>query len=386
MKKRIILTVCSLMLAVLLAGCDKNEYEADMRHDSPVAEQEKEQIASSISEVALEPALYEKMPEWDDFYKEYENYYNAIQIEDMFFYTGMLGADVVKVVENSADKEIIAVSGDKLVEADEDEYLFLFKNETQKITYYRGEEPWFDVYVQNYSGSLLPYSECLVSLVLPREAAIEYCRMIDGSYTSASMKEIKYMEYEDFATKLQKLGYSVTQKENKWTITNESEHSLASVMQNGEVKNIYWTWQEMDTVLEINLDTGLVEDVSLSTDGDSSYGVYGTEIPKDFDWKDETFKNSVVAHFMQEDFYELYKFENIELVSLFEGHNAGHLMAVFRGNNVSDGEITYIGCTDRNVGIDVKNGMTNLTHSIDEGIYITNKTEKTSYVEVLNVV
>ena len=387
-----------LLLVSMLAGCagaeegqvDVGQNRTEELTPTSKAEQgsQKEPEATNELEVTntpipeIEPILHEKMPEWDAFYAEYDNYYNAIQIEDMFFYTGMLGSEVVEAVANSADTALISIDGNKLIEADEEEYVW--SGETQKITYYRGEEPWFDVYVRNYSGSLLPYNECLVSLVMPKEAAKEYCRFIDGTYTFDLMKELKYTEFDSFADKLGRLGYSASQEGNAWIITNDFEHSMASVMKNSEVKSIYWTWQPAQIELNINLDTGFVEDVALSTSGSSDYGVYGRQIPEDFDWSNENFINSLLSYFMGKEHYKLDELEKIELISIFQGENAGHFAVVFRGIRKSDGKVTYIACTDRDRGINAENQIAELTDSIEVPFYVINRIEKNTYVEVLD--
>lgn len=389
-RKSIVLFICCLMLASFLVACGESEptqeTEQNPGQNTVVMNQDKRQdtnapgkvvISEAVAtatptptaEPVMEPALFDKMPEWDAFYAEYGKYYNAVQIEDMFFYAGMFGADVVEAVANSEDTEVIRVAGDKLVEDD------LSVKETQKITYYRGEEAWFDVYVINNTESLLPFSECLVSLVLPREAAMEYCRFFDGTYTLEVLRSIKYSEYGAFEEKIKGMGYDTWQDGKTWKVRCIGQ-SLASVIRNNEKRSKYWVSQLMVMNLTVNLDMGVVDDIEVEAGSEGSYGVYGMCIPEDFDWSNEEFKDSVIAYLSSEDAkYDYWRaprkireLDNPELVSVYQGVDAGNYLFMVRGYHAKEERTIYIICDVNNVGIDINNQMTKLS---DENRFYT---------------
>ena len=99
-------------ILVFLSGCSNKDVPpattdnsiVNQENDSPqtnTPKVENEQITEAP--IVVEPKLHERLHVWDDFYKKYDNYYSAIQIEDMFFYPGMMGAELFNTIENGAD-------------------------------------------------------------------------------------------------------------------------------------------------------------------------------------------------------------------------------------------------------------------------------------------
>lgn len=384
-RKKVMLIMCVLVLVGVLNACGGSEKEQTNEQNTPMVNQNKEQDvqvsgdASTITEAPIldvEPKVYERMPEWDAFYAEYGNYYNAIQIEDMFFYAGMFGSDVIEAVANSEDTEIVAVSGDKLLNPDVAEMIRKQEN-FQVITYYRNDTPWFDVYVRNYSESLLPFGDCIVSLVVPYEEAMEYCRFFDGNYTKENLQAIKYSEYDDFSNILQTFNFSVAQNGNIWIVSGLGDFSPASLK-----KSIYWVNHPMVITLEINLDTGMVETVGVELARYSACSVYGKLIPEDFDWSSEKFVNSTLD-FHKGGYAYPRPLENVELLSVFKGRNQGNFIFIFRGYE-SDGTLIYVTREKYNIGIDVQNQAALLSESLESGDPYIGYSE--TYAEALEMV
>lgn len=346
-KKALIYMGCIAMLAGMLMGCGTNAETSN-----PEAEKEtvQESVATQTPEAATDPAatevpdetateapglaegpeattipepkevepkLYERLSAWDDFYEEYNCYYTAIQIEDMFLHPGMMGSELAEVVTSGKDTAITPLSVEKLMEPDEE----VSSRDTKKVTYYRNETPWFNVYVRNYAGDLLSFGDCIVSLVVPCDAAMEYCRFFDGTYTLNSIKEINYKDYDDFSATLESAGYTVEKNGSTWEVSSIDEFCPASLSE--EV--LYWTKQSLETELLIDTDTGYVTDVSVPAEWESwrsECEMFTELVPDDLDWstqENEKRLNTYTTNVLAERYEILKEAEKCELVAVYKG-------------------------------------------------------------------
>lgn len=295
----------------------------------------------------VEPKLYDRLAAWDEFYKEYSCYYSAIQIEDMFLYPGMLGSELAEVVAAGKDSVITPVSADKLMEP----YVEEWNEETQKVTYYRNEVPWFDVYVRNYTDDLLPYSDCIVTLIMPSEEAMEYCRFFDGTYSLNSIKEISYKDYDGFVASLENTGYTIEKDGSLWRVKSADKFCPASLSE----KVLYWTQHDTLWELQVNSDTGYVSEMNpwLRSIGYSQCQLYTAPIPEDYDWSNPKFAEQMLEQFCYGNVEE-----NAELVSLYKEEREGRFVGVVRTKNALG--TTYKIKSRYNIGMDYNGNLTEL--------------------------
>ncbi|MBR2407913.1 MAG: hypothetical protein IKB07_03055 [Lachnospiraceae bacterium] len=347
-KKALIYIGCIAMLAGMLTGCGTNAETSNSKNEKTEKEVVQESVtnqtpettdsvASEVPESATtsEPKLYDRLSAWDEFYKEYNCYYSAIQIEDMFFHPGMMGSEVAEVVATGKDTAIIQVSVDKLFEPDEEEGIC----ETQKVTYYRNETPWFDVYVRNYTGELLPFGDCIVSLIVPREAAMEYCRFFDGTYSLSSIKKITYKDYDKFSASLENTGYFVEKDGSTWRVKSTEEFCPASLSE----KVLYWTSHDIWMDMKIDSDTGCVTEMTpweRALDY-SECQFYTASIPEDYDWSKTENEKRLAGVDISLDFWNVNFREEeveVEVVSVFKCED-GNFVLVYREKDMESGEL-----------------------------------------------
>lgn len=363
MKKSILLVLLAMMLA--FAGCQE-EKPANVpgttkapegtETEQPVADADSTEAPDTTKDTEptatpepkeVDPKLYERLDSWDEFYKEYNCYYTAIQIEDMFLHPGMLGSELVEAVASSKDTAIKPVSVDKLMEP----YVEEWNEETQKVTYYRNEVPWFDVYVRNYTDDLLPYSDCIVTLIMPSEEAMEYCRFFDGTYSLNSIKEINYKDYDGFVASLENTGYTVEKDGSLWRVISADKFCPASLSE----KVLYWTQHDTWWELQVNLDTGYVAEMNpwLRSIGYSQCQLYTAPIPEDYDWSNPKFAVQMLEQFCYGNVEE-----NTELVALFKEEKEGRFVGILRFKDTSG--TTYKIRSRYNIGMDYNGNLTKL--------------------------
>ena len=316
-----------------VAGADSTEAPDTTKDTEPTATPEPKEV---------EPKLYDRLAAWDEFYKEYNCYYTAIQIEDMFLHPGMLGSELAEVVASSKDTAITPVSVDKLFDPDVEEEV----SSTQKVTYYRNETPWFDVYVRNYSEDLLTFGECIISLVVPCEDAMEYCRFFDGTYSMSSIKEITYKDYDKLVASLENTGYSVEKDGSTWRLKSTEEFCPASLSE--EV--LYWTSHDIWMDMKIDSDTGCVTEMApweRSLDN-SRCKLYTAPIPEDYDWSKPENEKRLNGVDISEDLWGL-NFDNkdviVEVVSVFKCEDGGFAFIYREKDMKSDELLCYKVCS-----------------------------------------
>lgn len=401
MKKSVLFVLLALMLA--FAGCQNStpadtpgtteapeiaEKESDAEDEgfveTPDTEKDKELSVTPESK-PVEPKLYERLAAWDDFYEEYDCYYTSVQIEDMFFYPGMMGSEVAEVVASSKDTLITPIAVSNLMEPDKNEYTDTneYMDTTQKVTYYRNEQPWFDVYVRNYTDDLLPLADCIVSLVVPSGNAMEYCRFFDGTYTTTSVKEINYKDYEDFSAKMEDVGYTVKKDGGTWEIRSTEEFCPASLSEQVS----YWTMQDIGMYLTIDSETGYVEGMKLEDTyylSDSTCELYTKVIPEEYDWSQEKCAAGLENLFKRDSYFKLDQAEEVEVVSVFRGENEAHFICVFKILDGSEGAVSgYRVCETKNIGIDYIGNIAKLSEPVDI-FYTQSYEDASSYIESLD--
>lgn len=309
-------------------GEDSTEAPDTTKDTEPTATQEPKEV---------EPKLYDRLAAWDEFYKEYSCYYSAIQIEDMFLYPGMLGSELAEVVAASEDTAITPVSVDKLFDPDVEEYIY----DTQKVTYYRNETPWFDVYVRNYSEDLLPFGECIISLVVPCEDVMEYCRFFDGTYSLSSIKEITYKDYDKLVASLENTGYSVEKDGSTWRLKSTEDFCPASLSE--EV--LYWTSHDIWIDMKIDSDTGCVTEMApweRALDY-SECKLYTAPIPEDYDWSKPECETRLNGIDVSRDRWYLNEPDDMLKAEVVSVHSIGEadFAFVYRMKDGETGELVY---------------------------------------------
>ncbi|MBP3617981.1 MAG: hypothetical protein J6J38_08080 [Lachnospiraceae bacterium] len=311
-----------------VTGADSTEAPDTTKDTEPTATPEPKEV---------EPKLYDRLAAWDEFYKEYSCYYSAIQIEDMFLYPGMLGSELAKMVATSEDTAITPVSVDKLFDPDVEEYIY----DTQKVTYYRNETPWFDVYVRNYSEDLLPFGECIISLVVPCEDVMEYCRFFDGTYSLSSIKEITYKDYDKLVASLENTGYSVEKDGSTWRLKSTEDFCPASLSE--EV--LYWTSHDIWMDMKIDSDTGCVTEMApweRALDY-SECKLYTAPIPEDYDWSKPECETRLNGIDVSRDRWYLNEPDDMLKAEVVSVHSIGEadFAFVYRMKDGETGELVY---------------------------------------------
>lgn len=311
-----------------VTGADSTEAPDTTKDTEPTATPEPKEV---------EPKLYDRLAAWDEFYKEYSCYYSAIQIEDMFLYPGMLGSELAEVVASSKDTAITPVSVDKLFDPDVEEYIY----DTQKVTYYRNEEPWFDVYVRNYSEDLLPFGECIISLVVPCEDVMEYCRFFDGTYSLSSIKEITYKDYDKLVASLENTGYSVEKDGSTWRLKSTEDFCPASLSE--EV--LYWTSHDIWMDMKIDSDTGCVTEMApweRALDY-SECKLYTAPVPEDYDWSKPECETRLNGIDVSRDRWYLNEPDDMLKAEVVSVHSIGEadFAFVYRMKDGETGELVY---------------------------------------------
>lgn len=377
-----------LMTAILifLSGCTNKEAPPTTT-DKPTVNQENVSSQTNIPKVeneqitetpiVVEPKLYERLHVWDDFYKEYGTYYSAIQIEDMFFYPGMMGEELFYTVENSADTLIENIAQTMLLEADRGENLR--PDEMTKLTYTRSGSPWFYVYIRNHTGDLAALSDCIVSLIVPAKDAISYCRFFDGTYTEESLSQISYSDLTLLAASLESCSYNLEKDGYSIRITSPDIYSMASLSE----ENLYYTRQTVTMYLEVNADTGLLNNISLEALSSSDCRIYTYVVPTDYKWTEDNLKQVLDTFLSGNPSPSIVNADNAELIYIFRASDVGIFYCFVKSTPEGENSPVYVGAKLCNYGLNYNNEFVPLEDY--SSYYVTYSEPQPSYFDILSL-
>jgi len=334
---------------------------------------ENEQITETP--IVVEPKLFDRLHIWDDFYKAYGTYYSAIQIEDMFFYPGMMGEELFNTVASSADTLIKNIAHTTLLEADNGKNLR--PDEMTKLTYMRSDVPWFYVYIRNHTGDLAALNDCIVSLVVPAKDAISYCRFFDGTYTEESLAQISYSDLALLADSLEAYSYTLEKDGYKIKITSPDIYSMASVSED----NLYYTRQSMTMFLKVNADTGLLNNLSLETCSSSDCRIYTYAVPTDYEWTEDNLKQVLDTFFSGTPSPSIVNSDNAELIFLFRASDMERFYCFVKSTPEGEDSPVYVGAELCNYGLNYNNEFVPLSYYTSS--YVTYSEPQLSYFDIL---
>jgi len=389
-KNPVVQLLLMTVIVLFLAGCtnkdvspaNKDTSNVNQEKDSPqtnIPKVENEQITGTpITEepVVAEPKVYERLPVWDDFYKKYGTFYSAIQIEDMFFYPGMMGAELYSTIENSADVLIENIVQTMLLEADEG--AFLQSDETTKLTYMRGGTPWFYDYFRNHTGDLAALSDCIVSLVIPTKEAIPYCRFFDGTYTEASLLQISYSGVEQLAALLESYSYNLEKDGYNIRITSPDIYSMASLSD----ENLYYTRQTSTMFLEVNATTGLLNNISVEALSSSDCMIYTCVIPTEYKWTEGNLKQVLDTFLSGNPSPSIVNADNAELIYLFRAGEVETFYCFVKSIPEGENSPVYVGAELCNYGLNYNNEFVPLEYYLSN--YVAYSEPQPSYFDILS--
>ena len=390
-KKTVVKLLCITTVFVIFSGCINTNVPPSATDKSTVSHNNDSipeiidndtkptttPLVTQASEqpVTVEPKLYERLSIWDDFYSKYGMYYSAIQIEDMFFYPGMIGEELFSTVANSDDTSIENIASTMLIEADGDNILSSYN--VTKLTYMRGDTPWFYVYIRNYTSDLATLEDCIVSLVLPSKEAIPYCRFFDGTYTEATIMGISYSDMAQLTETLENCSYQVERDGFNIRVTSPNTYSVASLSEDV----LYYTSQAMTMSLTINANTSLVDSMDVATGSDSACIMYTHTIPEDYEWSEENRERLLTFLLDNESSSSLINSDNAELISIFTRIDESNLFCIVKsipkGENMPIYEIREL----EGLGLNYIDEFAPLDHNSFR--YYCGESPEVSYIEIL---
>lgn len=195
MKRKLLMMMLILTMAVSLTACGKSKEEKEMEQlaedlglskrelkalqedfgmseDSGKQEQPQEKKETSKereARIIAEFKKYDAASEWKDANFEY----GAVQIDDTLYIPGGTIDDLMKQVEKSDVKYEFEYNPDKMTE----------KNAEETIKVYREEIEWFHIDCKNFTEDMISLKDAVVTAIRPTYKAETQVRIIDGRTT-----------------------------------------------------------------------------------------------------------------------------------------------------------------------------------------------------------